>query len=215
MNVRILSFFTAILALALSSAAPAAIQSTPATAAPAPMQLAATKAAVRDLWVDHVFWVRNVVDARLAADTKRDEVAADQVVANARAIADAIEPFYAEAGADKLFELLAGHWGAISDYLDGTIAGKTPAQETAFEHLVGNAGEIAKFLSGANPNLPEDTLYGLLTAHGAHHVQQIKQLRAKSYAEEAATWSAMKHHMYVIADALVDGIAKQFPEKFR
>jgi hypothetical protein len=179
------------------------------------MQLAATQDALRDLWVDHIFWVRNVVDARLAEDTARSKIAEDQVVANARAIADAIEPFYAKAGADKLFELLAGHWGAISDYLDGTIAGKAPAQEAAFEQLANNAREIATFLSGANPNLPEDTLYGLLTAHGAHHVQQIRQLQAKQYAQEAATWSAMKNHMYVIADALGDGIAKQFPEKFR
>ncbi len=58
------------------------------------------------------------------------------------------------------------------------------------------------------------TLRGLLTAHGAHHVDQIKQLQAKQYAQEAQTWEAMKNHMYVIADALAGGIAKQFPEKF-
>jgi len=56
---------------------------------------------------------------------------------------------------------------------------------------------------------------GLLTAHGGHHVQQIQQLHAKQYAEEARTWDAMKNHMYVIADALTNAIAKQFPEKFR
>jgi hypothetical protein len=54
----------------------------------------------------------------------------------------------------------------------------------------------------------------LLTAHGAHHVEQIKQLKAGQYQQEAATWAAMTKHMYVIADALAGGIAKQFRNKF-
>ena len=74
--------------------------------------------------------------------------------------------------------------------------------------------EIAKFLSGANPNLPFDTLNGLLLAHGGHHVQQNQQLKGKQYAQEAQTWGAMKKHMYVIADALAGALAKQFPAKF-
>lgn len=55
----------------------------------------------------------------------------------------------------------------------------------------------------------------LLTAHGAHHVQQIQEFQAKQYDQEARTWAAMKDHMYVIADALAGGIARQFPEQFR
>ena len=80
--------------------------------------------------------------------------------------------------------------------------------------LTDNAGEIAVFLSGANPNLPFDTLNGLLLAHGGHHIQQILQLHDKQYQREAQTWEAMKGHMYVIADALAGALAKQFPAKF-
>ncbi|HEY8540227.1 MAG TPA: hypothetical protein VIL28_15255, partial [Steroidobacteraceae bacterium] len=138
-----------------------------------------------------------------------------EVVANAKAIAGSIEPFYGKAASEKLFELLAGHWGAISDYLDATHASNKVNTDAAQKKLLANAEEIAKFLSGANPNWPIGTLRSLLNAHGAHHMQQIQQLEAKQYAEEAKTWTAMKDHMYVIADALADGIAKQFPEKFR
>ena len=62
---------------------------------------------------------------------------------------------------------------------------------------------------------PIETLRGLLTAHGAHHVEQIKQLEAGLFEQEAATWAAMTRRMYVIADALAGAIAKQFPDKFR
>lgn len=178
-------------------------------------KVADTKAVLRDLWLGHVFWVRDVVDARLANDATRAKAAEQQVVANAKAIAGAIEPFYGKAASEKLFGLLAGHWRAISDYLNAAHAGKKADQDAAFKKLAANADEIAVFLSGANPNLPVDTLRGLLTAHGGHHVQQIQQLQAKQYAEEAKTWTAMKDHMYVLADALAGAIAKQFPEKFR
>ncbi len=120
---------------------------------------------------------------------------------------------YGKAASDKLFGLLAGHYGAIKQHLEATVTGNKAKQEAALKPLTANATEIAKFLSGANPNLPFDTLNGLLLAHGGHHIQQNQQLKAKQYAQEAQTWEAMKNHMYVIADALAGAIAKQFAAK--
>ncbi|HET9663358.1 MAG TPA: hypothetical protein VFP00_03955 [Burkholderiales bacterium] len=180
-----------------------------------PTRLVDTRAALRDLWLGHIFWVRNVVDAQFAGDVSAANTAEQQVVTNAQAIAGAIEPYYGKAASEQLFTLLAGHWGAVRDYLNATRSGSTTGQDAAFKQLVDNAGEIATFLSGANPNWPVDTLRGLLTAHGSHHVKQIQQFQAKQYEEEAKTWSAMTSHMYVIADALAAGLAKQFPEKFQ
>lgn len=201
------------LAFALGLAAPAvqAGRDHHASAAAPASKAIQTKDALRDLWVGHVFWVRNVAVETLAGNTAAAKAAEDQVVANARQIAGAIEPYYGKAASEKLFGLLAGHYGAVKEYL---VAQDKAAQDAAWKKLGANAEEIAKFLSGANPNLPIDTLRGLLIAHGGHHVQQITQLRAKDYAGEAQTWEAMKQHMYVIADALAGAIAKQFPTKF-
>ena len=202
-------------AAALAGAVPALAHSQHAAqAAPAAPTVAATQAALRDLWTGHIFWVRNVVQARFAGNASEAKAAEQQVVANARAIADSIGPFYGQAASDQLFGLLAGHWGAISEYLDAARAGHAKAADAAFARLAANAGEISKFLSSANPNLPYDTLNGLLLGHGAHHVQQIKEFQAGQYAQEAKTWAAMKDHMFVIADALAGAIAKQFPGKF-
>ena len=215
-------FATASLAvLALAASVPALAHDggehapAPAAATAATPAVAATRAALRDLWIGHVFWVRNVVDARFAGNAARAGAAEKEVVANAKAIAGAIEPYYGKAASDQLFTLLAGHWQAISAYLDGTRANDKSAADAAMQKLLANADAIAKFLSGANPNLPYETLHGLLAAHGSHHVQQIQEFKAGEWAQEAKTWAAMKDHMYVFADALADGIAKQFPDKFR
>lgn len=182
--------------------------------APAPAKVNETGAALRDLWVDHVFWVRNVVISTFAGNQPAAAAAEQEVVANAKQIAAAIEPYYGKDASEKLFGLLAGHYGAVKQYLEATVAGNKATQDAAFKSLSGNATEIARFLSGANPNFPFDTLNGLLLAHGGHHVQQIQQVQSKQYAQEAQTWEAMKKHMYVIADALAGAIAKQFPKQF-
>ncbi len=213
MKLHVPLLFAAALALALPGLATA--QDATTTATTASTTLADTKATLRDLWIGHVFWVRNVVDARFEGDDAAASTAERQVVENARAIAGAIEPFYGKAASEKLFTLLAGHWGAISDYLDATCANSKTEQDAAFKQLLANADEIAVFLGGANPNLPADVLRSLLTAHGSHHVQQIGEFQARQFDAEAKTWSEMTNHMYVIADALAEGIAKQFPDKFR
>jgi hypothetical protein len=54
----------------------------------------------------------------------------------------------------------------------------------------------------------------LLLAHGGHHIQQIQQLKDRQYEAEAQTWEEMKKHVYQIADATADALAKQFSKKF-
>jgi hypothetical protein len=180
----------------------------------APAKVGETGAALRDLWVGHVFWVRNVVVSTFAGNPPAAAAAEQEVVANARQIAAAIEPYYGTDASEKLFGLLAGHYGAVKQYLEATAAGDEGKQDAASRSLGANATEIARFLGGANPNLPFDALNGLLLAHGGHHVQQIQQVHGQRYAEEAQTWEAMKRHMYVIADVLAGAIARQFPERF-
>lgn len=175
-----------------------------------------TQMAVRDLWVDHVFWIRSVVLAHSKKDGKALAEADKQVVENAKKIAAVIEPFYGKAANEKLFSLLAGHYGAVKDYMNATLPSvKAKKQKAATEKLTSNAIEIATFLSSANPNLPKEALVGILSAHGGHHISQINQIQKKDFAGEAQTWEAMKQHMYTLADALVGGIAKQFPDKFK
>jgi len=185
-----------------------------AVATPNASKVAETKAAIRDLWVGHIFWVRGVVFATLEKNKRAADAAEKAVVANAKDIGGAIAPFYGQPASDKLFSLLAGHYGAIKEYLEATVKKDKKAEGTATDHLTANAQEIAAFLSSANPNLPKDTLEGLLLAHGGHHIEQIQELQARQYDKEVETWDAMKKHIYVIADALTDALAKQFPDKF-
>ena len=173
-----------------------------------------TEMALRDLWVEHVFWIRSYELATQAGDEAQRQVAEAEVVSNAQALAGTIAPFYGQAAADGLLTLLAGHWGAVRDFNTATVRHSDTGRDQAAQDLTANAHEIAKFLSGANPYLPKDAVFGLLAAHGAHHVAQIDQIAAGDFQQEAETWRAMRTHMLVIADAIAEALAKQFPERF-
>jgi hypothetical protein len=174
----------------------------------------ALREGLRDHWTGHVFWVRNVALTTKLGDLQAAKVAEENVVKNARAIADAVAPLYGQPAADKLFGLLAGHYGAIKEYMTACYGEDRAAKERAVEKIKSNATEIASFLSSANPNWPKETLVSLLYAHGGHHIAQIEAFQEKNYSAEAQTWEAMNSHMLMIADALGAGIVKQFPQKF-
>jgi hypothetical protein len=176
---------------------------------------AQTRMALRDLWVEHAFWIRSYVVATHAGDTRQSKVAEGEVVSNAKALAGTIAPFYGQPAADGLLKLLAGHWAAVRDYNSAILTKSETARDRAEASLTSNAREIARFLSGANPHLPEDAVFGLLSSHAGHHIAQINQIASQSFQDEAATWRAMRKHMLVIADSISEALQKQFPQRFK
>ena len=211
MNIKILA-----LILLAFCAQPAWSQTPAASAAAAAADSPAltTRLALRDLWVEHIFWFRNYALANQAADHVQAKVAADQVVDNASKIANSLAPLYGQPAADQLLKLLAGHWGAVKHYSDATVGKDTKGKQAAVAELTSNAKAIAAFLASANPNLPEATLVNMLSAHGGHHIAQIDEFAAHDYAGEARTWQMMRSHVLALADALTAALVKQFPDKF-
>jgi hypothetical protein len=163
--------------------------------------------------VEHAFWIRSYVLATHAADAAQAKVAEGEVVNNARALAETIKPFYGQAASDGLLKLLAGHWAAVRDYNKALVDHSQPGRDKAANAITANAHEIARFLAGANPYLPEDAVFGLLAAHGAHHMAQSNQVAANDFRSEAQTWHAMRHHMLKIADSIAGALSKQFPDR--
>ncbi|MHC2144366.1 hypothetical protein [Pseudomonas sp. 210_17 TE3656] len=195
---------------ALPTLSPAAQYSAPQAESAA----LSTRLALRDLWVEHIFWIRNYAIANQAGNRQQADVASQEVVSNATAIANSIAPLYGQPAADQLLKLLAGHWGAVKQYSDASVSQSASGKQAAVNDLGSNAKALAKFLATANPNLPEATLDTMLAAHGGHHIAQIDELGKKDYKAEAATWHHMREHILGLADALTAALVKQFPNKF-
>jgi hypothetical protein len=179
-----------------------------------PARVEEMKHTLRDLWVGHIFWVRHVVSNIATNEPEERDAAEKEVVTNTRQIANTMTPFYGEAASEKLFSLLDANIDAVREYSEATAAGDKRQQDAALARLASNADEIADFLSHLNPYLQKDIVRSLIATHGAHHVLQINQYKAKDYAPLGATWPMMRQHVYVIADTLTAALVKQFPGKF-
>ncbi len=184
-----------------------------------PAEPAATPAApklqadLRALWHGHIDKTRAYAMAVKADNKSGADAAANDVVTNAKAISAAVASFYGDAGGAEMLRLLSGHWAGVKAMTDATHKGDAAGAQKAMDEAIANAGDIAKFLAGANPNLPEDTVNGLMVTHVEHHRAQITQIMDGDTAGEAETWTAMQAHMDMISDALAAAIAKQFPDK--
>ena len=198
-----------------SSGAPAHGQA----ATPNPAKVAELKMALRDLYLNHIIWVRSLVVATRFGDKAAVSEADEYGLKNAKAIGQSIAPFYGQAAADKFTTLFVGHYSAVKGYMAAAFAnsfkGNPARKKAAVARLMKNADEIAVFVSQANPNLPKGTVYGLVLTHGQQHVMAIDATAKKDWGQEADMWDPMVKHIYTLSDALADGIAKQFPGKLQ
>lgn len=187
-------------------------------AEPNPAKVAALKMALRDLYINHIFWVRSLVIATRLGEKGAVSEADEYGEKNAKAIGESIAPFYGQAAGDKFATLFVGHYSAVKAYMRAAFAnnfrGSAASKKAAVAQLTQNASAIAAFVSSANPNLPKGTVYGLLLTHGQQHIMSIDATAKKDWSAEADMWDPMVKHIYTISDALADGIAKQFPGKF-
>jgi hypothetical protein len=78
-----------------------------------------------------------------------------------------------------------------------------------------NAGDIATFLSGANPNWPRGAVLDMMNEHLALTTQEATARLQKNWSEDTATFDKIFDQAMMMADALTDGIIKQFPDRFR
>ncbi len=177
---------------------------------PHPVTVADLQAVLRDEWSRHVFWIRHVVMDNAKGDRRSRDFAEKAVAANARDMAKTLASFYGDATAGRFRTLLTKHDDMIQAYSDATVAGDKRRQGTA----IATGASIANLLSQINPHLPKDTVRSLFATNIGHHVVQINKFQDKDYQGEDETWTAMEHHVYVIADTLTNAIAKQFPAKF-
>jgi hypothetical protein len=169
--------------------------------------------AMERLWTDHVIWTRQYLIAAID-DRPEVEMAAARLLKNQEDIGQAIVPFYgADAGA-KLTELLKQHILIAVDLVAAAKAGKEDEFAAHDGRWIQNAADIAAFLSGANSYWPEKVVIDLLNLHLSLTKQEAVARLEKDYEKDAQIFDQILTEILTMADALSEGIVKQFPEKF-
>jgi hypothetical protein len=170
--------------------------------------------ALRKLWSDHVIWTREYIVAAVAG-TPDAEAAAGRLLRNQDDIGAAIVPFYGAAAGQALTSLLRDHIMIAVDLVEAAKTGDNAAFAKHDQRWTDNAHEIAKFLAGANTAWPEHDVFDLLSLHLKLTKDEAVARLTKHWAADIKAFDDIFTEIMVLADALNDGLAAQFPEKFR
>jgi hypothetical protein len=210
-----------VLALAVAFASVSDISPAGASEGKAKAAMVSSKSAIalrmtmRKLWEDHITYTSFYITSALAGSDDVGKVA-ERLLKNQEDLGNAIKPVYGEAAGNKLTALLKDHILIAVDLVKAAKEGNKEATEAADKKWYKNGEDIAEFLSGANPkNWPKKALAEMMFAHLAITKDAVVAKLNKDYGAAIVAYDKGHDHILMMADALADGIVKQFPEKFR
>ena len=168
---------------------------------------------MRKLWTDHVVWTRDYIVAAVG-DQPDAKAAADRLLKNQEDIGAAVAGFYGKAAGDALTTLLKEHITIAVDIIKFAKAGDKASQQKADAQWHRNGEAIADFLAKANPHWPRATLVSMMNVHLATTTEEVVARLTKNWDADVRAFDRVYDHILMMADALSDGIIKQFPDKF-
>jgi hypothetical protein len=172
------------------------------------------RSTMHQLWEDHIVYTRNFIISFAGNLPDQDAVAA-RLLQNQVDIGDAIKPYYGDAAGTQLTSLLKEHILEAVEILKAAKANDKAATDAAIVKWQANADQIAAFLSNANPkNWPADIMKSSMRQHLDLTLKEATDRLGGNYAADIKDYDEVQHHILGLADALTDGIVKQFPEKF-
>jgi len=168
---------------------------------------------MRDLWTDHVIWTRAYVISAVA-DQPDAQAAATRLLKNQEDIGAAVGTIYGKTAGDRLTSLLKEHIMIAVDLIKYAKSGDKAAFAATDAKWARNGDDIADFLSKANPNWPSATLRQMMKMHLSTTTDEVVARLTKNWDADVRAFDAVYDHIMAMADALSEGIIKQFPEKF-
>jgi hypothetical protein len=172
------------------------------------------RSALDQLLGEHVQLAADATNAALNGRDGEFKAAAAALDANSVDIAKAIGSIYGKDAGDAFLGLWRSHITMVVDYTVGMASKDKPKQDKAVGDLIQYSQDLGAFLNGANPKLPKDAVADLVK----HHAVTLKAvIDAQAAGDQAKAYTALRtaySHMAMIAEALADGIVKQFPKKF-
>ena len=173
----------------------------------------AFRAAMRELWEDHVIWTRQVIVA-IIGGTPDTDAALARLLRNQTEIGNAIKPFYGDAAGERLTTLLREHILVAGTLLTTAKSGDADAFAAAKAEWYRNGDDIARFLANANPHWPLADMQAAMTGHLDTTLAEAVARLTGDWNADVTAYDAVHQHILHMADALSDGIIAQFPAAF-
>jgi hypothetical protein len=171
--------------------------------------------AMRRLWEDHITWTRLFIVSAVAG-LPETEATTQRLLRNQRDIGDAIKPFYGRRAGERLTSLLEEHIMLAAQIVGAAKAGDQAAVEAHSSAWYRNANQIADFLNRANPrHWPRREMRSMMRSHLDLTLAEAVAHLQGEHRKSIRLYDRVHRQILAMADMLSDGIAAQFPKRFR
>jgi len=171
------------------------------------------KGDMQKVWIDHTIWTRSFIVSAISNRPDQKDVL-DRLLRNQQDIGNVFKPYYGEAAGNQLAELLREQILIAGKIVGAAKAGNQQDVQKLEADWHRNADNIAKFLSGLNPNWQFKTLQDMLYTHLQYITQIVLACLKGDWKTDIEATDKNEIHMIHFADILTEGIVKQFPGKF-
>ena len=168
----------------------------------------------RKLWIDHVLWTSNYITSATTGGAMDQKQVLTRLLKNQEDIGNAIKPIYGEEAGNKLTSLLSEHILIAGKIVDAAKIKNEMLVNELNKEWNRNADDIAAFLNAANPGLKIQDLKELLAMHLKLVSNDLSASLAKDWNSRIISIDEGITHIIIMADAISEGIVKQFPDKF-
>ncbi len=172
------------------------------------------KTAMRKLWSDHVIWTRVYIIAAVA-NAPDQKPALQRLLKNQDDIGNAVAGYYGKEAGNALAKLLKEHIELAGKVVAAAAKNNKGELKEANDLWYKNAQDIAAFLHKANPNnWSEKDLEKMLDEHLKLTTDEAVARIQKNWSADIQAFDEIYNQILSMADALTNGIKKQFPNKF-
>ena len=140
--------------------------------------------------------------------------AASSLKANSTDLAAAIGRIFGEPAQVAFADLWGRHVDTYLQYIEAVRTQDATARQATLASLHSYHVQLAAFLHGAIPKLSQADLEALISHHVTALINQVDAAAAGDHVRTVAVTREAYAQMFVVADALGNGIADQFPGRF-
>lgn len=138
----------------------------------------------------------------------------DELDKNSQELSDILGGFYGDESKATFLKMWRDHITFFVNYAVSAKSGDKEGKDQALSDLEDYSQESAEFFAGLNSNLTVDSTKPLFTEHRDLMIVSINDYINAKYTESLDKKSRAYAQAGKIADALSDGIIKQFSDKF-
>lgn len=168
---------------------------------------------IRRLWLEHVLWTKLTIMS-IASGSADVQLVSQRLLKNADDFAKLLLTLYGPTASEKFKELFRQHLLIAADLVNAAKRKDNASVNLIDAKWHKNADAIADFLSSINPYWGKEEMRHMMREHLDLTKSEAIAILSNKYEDAISLFDQIENQALVMADTYVQGILKQFPNKF-